>query len=317
MPEPDLNAPQVSQDETSQRTPWLRWLGTTASLALFIYLLFNLGWQELIEALQQISIEFLLLSCLFALLSRLSVCARWYALLRSAEVNISFKQTVQLVFAGLFASNFLPTTIGGDVVRFAGAVRLNLDAAVCAASLVVDRLVGMAGMLTVSPFGLFQLFASTAGPQSREILQGIALGPIWQKLFQKGKHAFQSVWGAVQLWWRHPKGLGAAYLCTWGHMISTFVIAWLLLLGMGQQISFWTVAGLWSLSYFITLIPVSVNGLGLQELSLTYLFTQYGHASMQSVLAMAVLTRALYTFVSLPGAIFVPGLIQPKKSKTK
>jgi len=315
MPAPDLNTPQSPQDESSQRTPWLRWAGTAASLALFIYLLFNLGWQELLEALQQISIEFLLFSCMFAILSRLAVCGRWYALLRSAEVNISFKQTVKLVFAGLFASNFLPTTIGGDVIRFAGAVRLNLDAAVCAASLVVDRLVGMAGMFTVSPFGLLQLFASTTTPQSRELLQGIAMGSIWQWLSQKSKKAFYSVWGAVQLWWRHPRGLGIAYLFTWGHMISTFMIAWLLLAGMGQQISFWTVAGLWSLSYFITLIPISVNGLGLQELSLTFLFTQYGHASMQSVLAMAVLTRALYTFVSLPGAAFVPGLIQPQKSK--
>jgi len=46
----------------------------------------------------------------------------------------------------------LPTTIGGDVLRLAGAVRLGLSTSLAAASLVVDRLVGMTGMVLMVPF---------------------------------------------------------------------------------------------------------------------------------------------------------------------
>ena len=66
-------------------------------------------------------------------------------LLRSAGTGISTRLSTQITFAGLFAANFLPTTIGGGVVRLTWTIRLGYDQAVCVASLVADRLVGMAG----------------------------------------------------------------------------------------------------------------------------------------------------------------------------
>jgi len=41
---------------------------------------------------------------------------RWWILLRSQKVTISYLQALQLIFAGAFASNFLPSTIGGDAL---------------------------------------------------------------------------------------------------------------------------------------------------------------------------------------------------------
>ncbi len=74
-------------------------------------------------------------------------------------MKIPFRQSLRITFAGLFASNFLPTTIGGDVVRLAGAIQYRLDAATSTASLVVDRLVGMAGMAMMVPFSLPSLLS--------------------------------------------------------------------------------------------------------------------------------------------------------------
>ncbi|MBW6474542.1 MAG: hypothetical protein K0B14_15555 [Anaerolineaceae bacterium] len=48
----------------------------------------------------------------------------------------------------------MPTTIGGDVVRLAGAMRLGIGGSLAAASLMVDRLIGMAGMAMAAPLGL-------------------------------------------------------------------------------------------------------------------------------------------------------------------
>ena len=72
----------------------------------------------------------------------------------SAGTGITLRQSTHLTFAMLFASNFLPTTIGGDVVRLAGALRLGFDQAISVASLVVDRLVGMTGMAMALLLGL-------------------------------------------------------------------------------------------------------------------------------------------------------------------
>ena len=102
------------------------------------------------------------------MVSRLAVAGRWHVLMHSAGTGIIPRQSIRLTFAMLFASNFLPTTIGGDVVRYAGAVRLGFDNAISLASLVVDRLVGMTGMAMALPFGIpiYQQYLTAATTSS-------------------------------------------------------------------------------------------------------------------------------------------------------
>ena len=121
---------------------------------LQVYLLAQQGWDDFSQAIGSIPAWAFLaaFACLFG--SRLTTVGRWLALLRAADVQITVWDAFKLVFAGLFAANFLPTTIGGDVVRLAGAVQLRLDGGIVTASLIVDRLVGMAGMATLLPLEL-------------------------------------------------------------------------------------------------------------------------------------------------------------------
>jgi hypothetical protein len=94
--------------------------------------------------------------------------------------------------------------------------------------------------------------------------------------------------------------------------------AWIFLSGMGEHIPFTMIAGLWSISYFITLLPISINGYGVQELSLTFLFTRITGLSMATSLILALLMRVVYMIASLPGAIFLPGaLAAMKKAEVK
>lgn len=81
-----------------------------------------------------------------------------------------------LMFTGNFSSNFLPTTIGGDVVRLGGAMQMGYDRAICLASLVVDRLIGMAGMALALPLGLIPLFSLNGS-----LVQSFTLVGLFQK----------------------------------------------------------------------------------------------------------------------------------------
>ncbi len=298
----------------ARKTPWLRWAGTLLALGLLIYLLINVGWEALAQALERLSWGAFLLAFALTLLSRLSTVGRWHTLLRSADVSITLLQSTRLVFAGLFAANFLPTTVGGDLVRFVGALRLGLDGAVCAASLVMDRLVGMAGMATVLPIGLARFFSQPFPQTLPAIGAGAVVLPGWAK-WVKGKllSLWQSLKTALRLWASRPKDLLRAYLFTWGHMLATFASVWLLLNQMGEGISFWLIAGLWSMAYFITLLPVSINGLGVQEVALTFFFVTYGGVSTENALLIALLMRVLPALASLPGSLFIGTLLQPEK----
>ena len=78
---------------------------------------------------------------------------------------------------------------------------------------------------------------------------------------------------------------------------------------LGSHISFWMIAGLWSLTYFITLIPISINGYGLQELSFTFLMSNVAGLTPAVSLTVAVLIRAFFMLSSLPGAFFLPSIL--------
>jgi len=286
--------------------------GTLLSVILLIGLVRQQGWEEVVAAVRRIPLPVFLLTLGIMLLSRVCVVLRWYVLLRSAKAPVSFKEIFELVFVGLFASNFLPSTIGGDVVRLAGAVMLRVDAGLSAASLVADRLIGMAGMMVMLPAGLLSILNNpTAG------LSGLLAGflPFSSRWFEKIRQFLSQVLASLRHWLRHPLGLIGAFAATLGHMGCTFISVSLLLKAMNSPLDFWQIGGLWSLSYFITLLPISINGLGLQEVSISYLYHTFGGVPLENTLTLSLMMRLLFVGASLPGALFLPLLVNLRKNK--
>lgn len=275
----------------------LRLFGTLLAIGLIVVLVEQEGWNEILAALKQISLTRIFVGLLLVFLSRFFVISRWFVLLRSGGVKISFSDAVALTFTGLFSSNFLPTTVGGDVVRLAGAMQMGYDRAICFASIAADRLVGMLGMILTLPFGLGPAWNSL-----HSATQSIAFSAFFTRPWNFIKRTLQT----FSIWFRQPLALLAALGCTWGHMICTFGTLYLLIDGLGGHVGFWLIAGLWSLAYFVTLVPISINGYGVQELSLTFLFSSVGGLSTAASLTVAVLIRLLYLTASLPGAAYMP-----------
>jgi hypothetical protein len=309
----------TTQTKRLSRALIIRLIGTLISVILLVYLLSQQGWSEIGSAIRQIPAWRILVAVGLTFVSRLAVSLRWHVLLRAAGVAITPGQTTRLTFAGLFASNFLPTTIGGDVARLAGAIQLKFDAAIAAASLVVDRLVGMAGMALVLPVGIPRMiqagfvFTTFFAPISMSSATFIRIPVAVQSLLRKFRVAVVTVGEALRKWLHQPGALMASLVFTGVHMLCLYASIWLLLIGLGETISFWLVAGLWSAVYFITLIPISINGYGLQEVSMAVIFAQAGGVTHQSSLTIALLVRTLTMLGSLPGALYLPGIMAGQK----
>jgi len=276
----------------------IRLIGTALAVGLLAFLLYKEGWADIVDAVTKIPAQYLVAAALIVFLSRFFVIGRWHILLRSAGIDIKFSSTTSITFTGLFASNFLPTTIGGDVIRLSVVIQMGFDRAICLASLAADRLIGMFGMAMVVPVGLIPLWQWSAG----QTLQSSALSVLWQRGFNFIKRTLQS----FSIWLKNPKALFGSLACTWGHMLCTFAAAFILIRGMGGNVNYWLVAGIYSLTYFVTLLPISINGYGVQELSLSYLMVHIGGMDMASGLALAVMMRAAFLIASLPGAAFLP-----------
>jgi len=282
------------------RQPVIRGFGSLLALVLLLVLIQEQGDGELFSALRRVSIFYFSLALLMLLISRMFAAARWFILLRSAGVEISLLRAVMLMFTGNFSSNFLPSTIGGDVVRLGGAMQLGYNRAICLASLVVDRLIGMAGMVLALPLGLMPLLSLNNG-----LSQSLALTGFLQKGMDFAKRTFSS----FSIWLKKPAGLGGALLATLANQIFIYSMIYMLLVGIDHRLSFWLVAGMYTLTYFVTLVPISVNGLGVQELSMTFLLVQLGGLTSSESATIALLTRLLFILTSLPGAFFLPSIL--------
>ena len=304
-------------DKLKNRTFLLRVIGTILAIILLLYLLAEQGWDAIWAAVKNIPPAYLLLAFGLVIISRMAVVTRWYVLLRSGGLNIRFDQTIRITFAGLFAANFLPTTVGGDVVRLASLVRLKFDAAVSSASLIADRLVGMFGMALVLPLGVPSFIrtinaANPAGavfPYLVSATGSLSLQKNWDRIREKASGFLKQLASALAIYLKRPGSLLAALFFAGVNMVCLFTIIYLLFKGEQQPISWGLIAGLYSLVYFVTLLPITINGYGLQEVSMTLIFSRVAGVSVGSGLTVALLLRTMMMIASLPGAFFISGIM--------
>ena len=305
------------QTENKPRVPLLRILGTLLALALLVYLLGQQGWDEIWAAVRTIELPRFLLALLLMFGSRACVVGRWHVLLRSGEVPATWGQSTRITFAGLFANNFLPSTVGGDVARLGGALQAGFDAATSAASLAVDRVIGLVGMALATPIGLTRLLglattSALAAPSLALATESGWFGRLWAR----GLHLLRRLGHAMKLWLQQPRALFVSLLFTLGHMFFLFSAMYVLLQGMNDLLPLWLIGGLWSMVYIVTLVPFTINAMGLQELSIAFAFSQLGGVSAANSAALALLVRTLFLLASLPGALFLsdvlPGVARAK-----
>ena len=128
------------------------------------------------------------------------------------------------------------------------------------------------------------------------------------------KHGLRRILDDLRYWSKHPlilvKALGFSLI----HQAAIYLMIRILIEGMGETLGFWQIAGIWSLTYFITLLPISINGLGLQEVTITNLYTLLGGLSPATSISLAIILRLVWLVASLPGALFIGEVLAGKST---
>lgn len=282
----------------------LRVAGTIASLGLLGWLIARQDWNGLVAYARGIPATSLILGLGLVAGGQLCNVARWLALLRGQGIGMSYGEAGRLAFAGLFASNFLPSTIGGDVVRIVGAGRAARDRLSGAATVVMDRGISVFGMLFLLPFSAWIFPDLLRGPGS---FAGMAVaaeaGP--NRWFHRIVSRLRET---LAPWAHHPGSLALALLCSWAGVLCYLLAVWTVARGLSIDVGLEQVAGATGITYLLTIIPVSINGYGVREAGMLALYVQLG-ASPEQASALALITRAMMMLVSLPGAAWLGGVM--------
>ncbi len=297
---------------------WVRWAGTILSSALFIWLLTQQDWPTMWTSLKHIPAWLFPLAFVLYFLGVLANALRWYVLLRAQEVGLDYWEVLKIVLAGNFASNFLPSTVGGDTVRIVSASR-HTGWSVSFASVVVDRLLNVFVMMTLLPFSWLS-FRAVGGLVGLKLPSLVGGAGTW-------KAAFVSSWltklpARISRWvkkileaflvWRHRKDAVLWALgISWGARLSVFSAVWILARGLDISVTLSQVIGVGAITYVLSLLPISINGFGLREVTMTTLYMQLG-ATLEQASALVVVTRFILMVETLPGALWISDMLVAK-----
>jgi len=104
---------------------------------------------------------------------------RWFVMVRSQRLTLTFADVLSLSWIGYFFSNFMPSTVGGDLVKAAYLIREQSQKAVAVATVVLDRIIGLYGLFVMGSLTTALLLGSILGDpnialQAKDVLRTMA-----------------------------------------------------------------------------------------------------------------------------------------------
>jgi uncharacterized membrane protein YbhN (UPF0104 family) len=131
------------------------------TLLLLVFLFKSLSWSTLLATLTHTSYVFLLLGLLIGVVASFISAFQWQNLLQSEQISVGLMRLCKLYLIGIGFSHFLPTGMGGDVVKAFYVGRASGNYAGSASAIVMTRLTGYFGMQLVA-FSSLLLFHNEA-----------------------------------------------------------------------------------------------------------------------------------------------------------
>jgi uncharacterized protein (TIRG00374 family) len=266
----------------------LRWI---AALAVFAILFHFLPVVQLRAALAGVRpIRFVIILITYLCAHAIGI-VKWRMVVNAAGSQLNFSTSAQCYLGGLFGTLFLPSIIGGDVIRMAVGLRRSPRPAAVLAGNVVDRFIDVAAQVALVGIGLILLPGSLPEQFSalaREIL--LIFGGIFmvivaavfllRKTFFTGRsrrflrrlarlhHALRSVR-------ERPR------ILVTGWLLGIFVQAIFILLnallaiscGLFLPLRVWLFA--WPLAKIAALLPLTQGGMGIREAVLVALLLPF------------------------------------------
>ncbi len=245
---------------------------------------------------------------------------RWWLLLRHTSAHARFSEVVPSYYLGLFFNNLLPTGVGGDVVRTLHLTRRGLSIKALAASMIVDRGIGLLAMLMAASSCAVLLPQAGLDAHARgsallllaACLGGIvlAMSPLagtvltWlKKRYHKTKVRHGILESALMCYsYRSNPGLLllAALLSVIG---QSFVILVYVALGfgIGLELPLATYFVIIPIVFVVAMLPISLGGLGVREGTLVGLLIAFG-AERQLTIGLSLLYLFVLWVSTLPGA---------------
>ena len=293
------------------------WFRVGLSLAVLAVLLARIDTHEAARSLAAVDVRYFLAAVAVDVAARTVMVARWAVLLRVGGQSVPNRATARIFLVSSFVGTALPAG-GADVTRAYALSRSGVGGRVATASVVVDRTLGIASLLTLGVTSL-ALGAPEADLPFARLVAGLCLtvaaavlsGMIWAdhiarlvlpRLLQKAAVGrwLLSTASEVAGYRSRPRALigvfGLSLVVQWLRVTEVFLLG----AGLGIDTGFGYYLVFMPIGLIVFMLPVSIAGLGLPQGVIIWLLRPAGVSDPQSF-ALSTLVVLLGVLGTLPG----------------
>lgn len=309
-------------DPRSRRPILLVLLKLTVSVALLAVLLGRIDGARLWQQARAASMVWLAVALGLYLAHIMTSAWRWGLLLRAQGLAVGFGTLLRSYLVATFFNNFLPSNIGGDVVRVRDTSAAARSRTLATTIVLVDRTIGLMGLGLVAAVGAtLATSASDAGVVSAPVLWlglGVAavlfapavlapngIGRLLQPLRllhpEWVDRRIERITGALARFRERP---GALVTCFAGAVaVQAILVGFYAAVArsMGIPITMAQLAVIVPLSFVVQMLPLSINGFGVREAAFSFYFVRLG-LPLESALVLSFVGAGLIMLCSLSGA---------------
>jgi glycosyltransferase 2 family protein len=294
------------------------------SIALLAVLFSRIDVNRLWHSARQASVPWLFAALGLYLVTITASTWRWKLLLNAQNVDLNGRYLLGSYLVATFFNNFLPSNIGGDVIRIRDSAKAAGSKTLATTIVLTDRVIGLIGLVLISALGatagsasvgrapspiwpawLWVGFALAAGVSAPAVLAPAGLTRLLQPLTALHPEwigeRIDKMTSALERFRDRPAALGGCFLgalCVQALLITYYVAV---VRALHIDVRAVDLAVIVPISFVIQMVPVSVNGFGVREATFSLYFSRLG-VPIESAVLMSLVAAALVILFSLTGA---------------
>lgn len=284
------------------------------SITLLTLLFANLGLQEILEQFQDVNVALLLLVSALPIVQVVVAAFRWRVLLRQQGLAVTFPSLFKIYLMSDFLNLFMPSIVLGDAFRAVRLRRYTQTAGETVPSVVLDRAIGLAALVIVALLGLAALYRPNDLywiAAALTLIVGLAyllvIGPVRRRVARENSHPW---FGIRRLATQLLEGLRPSWAIaqvaaiSFVFQVNVVLIAWLYAMVLGLDVSLTHLLIAIPATTVVELAPISINGIGVREGTLAFLFLQMNLLPEQGFALGATISTMRYLSGLLGGVVF-------------
>jgi uncharacterized membrane protein YbhN (UPF0104 family) len=303
---------------------WLQTAGKVGVSAVLLGLLLaQVDRQSLAGNLGKLTPTFILLAWLYYAFCQVLSSYRWQLFLTVKGIHVPLLRLFAFYLMGMFLNNFLPGAVGGDMAKSYYLYRDTGQGKYAIISVLLERFTGLLGLSVLSIGALAVSFRYVESPLILAAVGGTALFllavvlMIWWEPIYRPVHGLlgnlfprqlgerlQQLYTALASYKTHRGVLLGAVALSVGIQGLYALFYALIGQGLGTPIPVAYFILFLPLVTLLTMLPISVGGLGIREALMVFLFHTVGVPAVE-ILAVSLTGYLLNTLLSLSGAVLL------------